>query len=442
VIGSKALNRRDLLRVAVGAGGALALANPYARALAGTRATTAQTLDLFGWGFRADLVHQSLRQFKSLYGRTADFVNAPGAAFEPYIETRFIAHQHVDSVYTQIPFLNKWARANWLVDVTHMPGAQAQLKAMYPQARPAFLDYKGRMTGLPYFYSFYLFGYNKDHLDRANLTPPKTWPELIDQAQKLKADGISQYPYIGFWTTELGGLNQQFFCDCFAEGDPVFDKDGNPTFAHGSGVVGTVLQRYKQLYDQQLTPPDALTVTAPGPVFATGNVSFFTADSYNHRPTSGDATFSKVAGKEGFALYPGKTHTVFAGGVAYTIGADTVDKEGAWNLMQFLGGKAKDGRYHHITKWILAAGLSNPYPAVMESPAVVRSLKTWVDINVWNAQARRTQTRTIEKALWFADFDTYFPGTIQDYILGKTSLNDLLNGWLSQIKKLKKAYGG
>nr|WP_239150498.1 extracellular solute-binding protein [Streptomyces sp. SID8111] len=48
--------------------------------------------------------------------------------------------------------------------------------------------------GLPFAASTRVLFYNKDLFDEAGIAPPKTWEELADNAEALKADGV-KYPY-------------------------------------------------------------------------------------------------------------------------------------------------------------------------------------------------------------------------------------------------------
>ena len=59
----------------------------------------------------------------------------------------------------------------------------------------------GRMLSMPFNSSTSIFHYNKDAFKAAGLdvdNPPKTWPELIDAAGKLKASGHA-CPFTTSW---------------------------------------------------------------------------------------------------------------------------------------------------------------------------------------------------------------------------------------------------
>ncbi|RII13723.1 sn-glycerol-3-phosphate-binding periplasmic protein UgpB precursor [Streptomyces sp. YIM 130001] len=55
-------------------------------------------------------------------------------------------------------------------------------------------ELKRTQYGLPFASSTRLLFYNKELFENASLTPPKTWPQLAEDAQKLKANGV-KYPF-------------------------------------------------------------------------------------------------------------------------------------------------------------------------------------------------------------------------------------------------------
>ena len=95
---------------------------------------------------------------------------------------------------------------------------------------------------------------------------------------------------------------------------------------------------------------------------------------------------SKVAGKVKNALMPGATHSTMAWTAAYLMGAEPTDVDRVWNLLQFFGGKAKDGQYHVIKRWALEFGLGSAYKELMADPEVVASFSKWRDLSISNEQ--------------------------------------------------------
>src|SRR3981081_3649157 len=96
------------------------------------------------------------------------------------------------------------------------------------------------------------------------------------------------------------------------------------------------------------------------PSYCTGRHTFMVLHDYDQKVVN-DPKASKVAGKIRNALFPGQTHSTCAWTSAYLMGAQPVDPVRVWNLLQFFGGKAKDGQYHVIKRWALEFGLGSGY---------------------------------------------------------------------------------
>ena len=62
-------------------------------------------------------------------------------------------------------------------------------------------------------------------------------------------------------------------------------------------------------------------------------------------------------------IMPGATRSTFMWTALYLMGQAgiPVDVGRAFQLMQYFGGKAKDGQYHVIKRWALDFGLGTPY---------------------------------------------------------------------------------
>src|SRR4051794_1996411 len=54
--------------------------------------------------------------------------------------------------------------------------------------------YDGKLVGLPYFSTVWVWNYYTDLLEKAKLEPFKTYDELLEQLRKAKKDGVCDYP--------------------------------------------------------------------------------------------------------------------------------------------------------------------------------------------------------------------------------------------------------
>ena len=143
-----------------------------------------------------------------------------------------------------------------------------------------------------------------------------------------------------------------------------------------------VLEMHKTIYAEQLIPPDILTHDQGGvPSFATGQHTYMVVHEYDQKVFNDPST---VADRRRMpnAIMPGETRSTFIWTAVYLMGAKPIDIDRAWNLMQFFGGKAKDGKYHVATRWALEFGLGTPHKEVINSPEVKAAFSKWKDMKV------------------------------------------------------------
>jgi multiple sugar transport system substrate-binding protein len=153
-----------------------------------------------------------------------------------------------------------------------------------------------------------------------------------------------------------------------------------------------------------------------------------------------DPKLSQIAGAVKNTLMPGATRSTFSWSALYLMGAKPIDVDRTWNLMQFFGGKAKDGQYHVIKRWALQFGLGTPYKEVLADPEVQASYKQWKDLDIAQKQQETATPRDVSKTLWFADWDWYMMGEVQDYIRGTQPLNQLVDKLQKKVADVKSQY--
>lgn len=124
------------------------------------------------------------------------------------------------------------------------------------------------------------------------------------------------------------------------------------------------------IYKGELIPQDVFThIGESVPNVASGRHTYRVVHEYDqkvfHTPE-----MSQIAGARRNAIMPGAPRSTFVWTAVDQKGAKPVDEERVWNLMQFFGGKAKDGRYHVAELWALEFGLGTPHEEVIESPEV------------------------------------------------------------------------
>jgi multiple sugar transport system substrate-binding protein len=398
----------------------------------------AKPIQFVGWQYHPEIVEENVKTFTQLYNENVQYSLIPGD-YHSIAETKLIGGQSYDMLYSEEDHLVRWNTAGWVGDIEDLPGAKAMKDLMYPNNVKDLSLPNGRLGGLPYYSGHNAFIYNEQHTSKLqNWKPPTTWEELTDQCKELKAKGIAEYPYLSAWNRAWASLSWSIFAIWYSEGEDVFDKDFNPTFKDGGVAFKKVLEWHKMLYDQKLVAPDILTMEEEAlPAYQTGRYTFMVLHDYDQK-TMNDPKQSKAAGAVKNALIPGKTQDTFIWTAMYLIGAKPVDRDRAWNLMQFFGGKAKDGQYHVAKRWALDFGLGTGWKEVVEDPEVVASWKQWRDLDITKQQIQHSHTRDISKASWFPEWDWYMMGKVQDYIAGKQDISGLIKDLYDKAVTLKK----
>jgi multiple sugar transport system substrate-binding protein len=342
-------------------------------------------------------------------------------------------------MYSEEDHLVRWQTAKWVRDVEDLPGAAEIKGRMFPgNVRDLSLP-NGKLGGLPYYSGFNSFVVNSKHLDQAKLQPPTTWAELMDQSRKLKRDKVAEFPYNSAWQRTWASLSWSLFSIWYSEGAKVFDDKFNAVF---DDKFKAVLEMHRTMYAEGLVQPDIFTIAQEGvPSFATGTHTFMVVHEYDQKVLN-DPKLSQIAGAVKNVLMPGATHSTFSWSAMYLMGAQPVDANRVWNLMQFFGGKAKDGQYHVIKRWALQFGLGNPYKELLADPEVRDSYSKWKDLDIALKQQEIATSRDVSKTLWFPDWDWYMMGEVQDYIRGTQPLNELVDKLEKKVVEVKKQYPG
>ena len=426
------VDRRSVLKGGLAAGAALAVPGVAGRALAAPE----DPLHFVGWQYNPQIVAENVETFKTINDENVNYELVPGE-YHAVVETKLIAGQHIDMMYSEEDRILRWNRAGWSRSLDGLPGLDEIKAKMYDVNVHNMSLPDGSLGGMPYYTGFNSFVCNQNHLDAAGIEPPATWDELLDQCRKLKTDGISDYPYISAWTRQWPTLSWSLFAAWYSEGAKVFDENFDPAFDEN---FRKILEVHRTLYDEELVVPDIMTLQGEAvPNFATGQHTYMIVHEYDQKVFN-TPELSQIAGACRNAIMPGKTRSTFIWTAVYQMGANPVDELRAWDLMQFFGGKAKDGNYHVATRWALDFGLGTPHKEVIESPEVQAAFSQWKDLEVATQQLETATTRDVAKTMWFPEWDWYMMGEMQDYIRGEQSTDEVIDKLHAKAVELKGLY--
>ena len=427
------INRRNVLKGGLAAAATLAAGPGIARR---AFAAPSEPLRFIGWQYHPEIAAENVETFKKLYDENVAYELVPGE-YHAVAETKLIAGQHIDMMYSEEDHLVRWWRAKWVRDIDDIPGVADIKKTMYDvNVRDLSLP-NGKLGGLPYYSGFNSFVGNMKHLDKAKLQAPATWDEFLDQCRKLKKDGIAEFPYVSAWQRQWASLSWSLFSIWYSEGAKVFDDKFDPVF---DDKFKKVLELHRTLYSEGLVQPDIFTLDQEGvPTFASGQHSYMVLHEYDQKVLN-DPKLSQIAGAAKNFVMPGATRSTFIWTALYLMGAQPVDVSRAFNLMQFFGGKSKDGQYHVIRRWALEFGLGTPYKEVIQDPEVQASYSKWKDLAVSAKQQETATPRDVSKTMWFPEWDWYMMGEVQDYIRGQQPVDQLIDKLHKKAVEVKAQY--
>ena len=259
-----------------------------------------------------------------------------------------------------------------------LPGAKDYLADLTDSAKQVAV-YDGKLMGLPYFSTVWVWNYYTDLMEKAKFEPFKTYDELLEQLRKAKKDKIAEYPI--FWVAGVGleQLPGTWYQMTWNRGGVFFDKQGNHQLGPGS-IARETLKWWIQTFKEELADPESLKAqfTGSAKAFGAGKNIYRGPNHHYGLNVANDPAQSPNAGKIKVHGSPGDGKTIGDTHVYFLCTANR-DKEWAWKLLQYLGGKTKDGQYSQAINLARDAMLGSGYNSVMKSTAVTEGWKPWGD---------------------------------------------------------------
>ena len=410
-----------------------------------TAAFAQAPLKLTGWPYQVDTVNANLARFQQQTGISATFSPFPSDNYHDKMVASFVGGTDFDVVYVRDNFLAEWASAGWLTPIDGMPGVQQYVSDL-PGAIVNQLSYDGKLYGLPYYSGMSVFAYNADQLKQAGVDqPPKTWDELLAAAKKVKDAGISDHPIIlelkkGDYITQTLEIITAGF------GGKMFNDTNEPVFQEQGSAFRSAVDWIRKGLEMGVIDPASLSSDDHDVTLAlsAGTHTFTLVADYNLK-TINDPEQSKTAGQVKNALIPGNGSTV-SGTTSYVrlygITSNSKNKDEAWKLVQFLGGKDATGEYYVPKRWALDYGLGFAYTSMYNDPDIRASLQGWINPDILSKQADYAVNRSYRFTPYFSDWQTSEWGTMQNLLSGSGSMDKTLDGMAKHWNDLKSQYGG
>lgn len=224
------------------------------------------------------------------------------------------------------------------------------LNSIFPESeQKKFLEstimantFEGQIYGMPLYIDSGILYYRKDLLEEYGFSPPETWHEMVDQAQKIvngeAEKGIEIYGFSGQFK-QYEGIVCNMMEFILSRGGSILDPEsGRVKIADTASIDAVRFVRDSIIHG--ISPAGILTYEEPESValFVQGKSVFHRNWSYAWR-VSNDPSESRIAGKVGFTRIPrfssGKSYATL-GGWQVGISRFSKNKETAYIFLKFL----------------------------------------------------------------------------------------------------------
>ncbi len=249
----------------------------------------------------------------------------------------------VDVFLMDVIWPPEFASAGWALALDErLPPAER--KKFFPACITAN-TYRGHLYGVPLYIDTGVLYFRKDLLARHGFSPPRTWPELVAQAQRIVAAEAGQGRLIKGYSGQFKQY-EGLVCDMLefilSRGGDILDpRSGRCLLTRPESlaavdfvrrrIVGLVAPRGSLMYQE----PESLALFVQGRAVFMRNWPYAWA-------VSNDPAKSRVAGKVGVAPlphFPGQRSYATLGGWQVGVCAYSERREAAWKFARFLTGR-------------------------------------------------------------------------------------------------------
>src|SRR5207249_3440156 len=303
----------------------------------------------------------------------------------------YAAGDTVDVSQSPMQYLANYIEQGIALPIDGLPGVEQYVRDFTPFTR-AIAQRDGKTWGLPYFSTVWTFMYNDELLTRAGFKdkPFRSYPELVDQARKAKRDGVARYPIL--W---IGG------------------------------------QGFEQLPGTWFS----LTCNAGRHVYL-GTLHHYYVSLIN------DAAQSPIAGKGRVLGHPGDGKTI-GYTMLYILTGNTKDREWAWKLLQYLGGRTKNGEYTQANRLATDAMLGSGYQSVMDSELLRKGWSKWGDVptilSAWKGATNFAEVVPTVSQPWYPRWSDMMNVELTACLQGKVTADQACDNMVAAVAKAKRA---
>lgn len=209
-----------------------------------------------------------------------------------------------------------------------------KIRANYPEDVLNAMEIGGRVYGFPYIGGAFIYGYRKDLFEKAGLSEPKSWADLVKIGEKLKTDDMwglaypagPSYDSFGTWASFLSAAGGEIL------------QNGKTVVNSREGVEA--LQFMVDLRNKHKVVPEGVNtynLQQMGSLFAAGKIASFISTTWTYQFI--------IETKEMYdnfvmTLYPAKAEgmkqTVYQDMSFYSVSPFSQNKAAAFIFLDFL----------------------------------------------------------------------------------------------------------
>jgi multiple sugar transport system substrate-binding protein len=356
----------------------------------------------------------------------------------------YAAGDTVDVSQSPMQYLASYIDQGIATPIDGLPGVDQYVKDFTPFTK-AIAQRDGKTWGLPYFSTVWVFMYNDELLAKAGFKgkPFKSYPELLEQSRKAKKDGVSKYPIL--WVAGAGfeQLPATWFSMTHNRGGVIFDKQMAPQLGPGS-IARETLTWWQNTFKEELADPNSLNLRFIPAVkaFNAGQHVYLGTLHHYYISLVNDAANSPIAGKGRIVGHPGDGKTI-GYTMLYILPSATKNREWAWKLLQYLGGRTKDGQYTQANRLATDAMLGSGYQSVMDSDLLKKGWAKWNDVptvlDVWKRASNFSDVVPAVSQKWYPRWSDAMNVELTACLQGKITPDQACDNMVAAIAKAKSA---
>lgn len=248
----------------------------------------------------------------------------------------------MDVFFMDVIWPGEFAAAGWSLPLDeYFPAARQKEFLAAPIAANR---YDGRIFGVPLFVDAGMLYYRKDLLAKYHLAPPRTWPELVDQAKRILER--ERDPYLTGYSAQFKqyeGLICNMMEFIMSNGAALWDEP-NLKSAIAGGAAKAAVRFVRDQIVRQISHRGVLAYQEPESLalFTQGKAIFHRNWPYAWE-VANDPERSKVAGQVGMMPLPsfaGHQSVATLGGWQLGISRFSRQPKLAWEFVQYMTGSA------------------------------------------------------------------------------------------------------